>query len=66
MTFDRARKRFLYTHAEKDWRKKESQGPCMAILRSLKLPRTRKAARHPFFKAIKHRGATQLSHDATT
>ena len=66
MTLDRARKRFLYTHARKDGLEKESQSPCMAILRSLKVLRTRKAARHLFFKAIKRRGATQLSHDATT
>ena len=54
MTLDQARKRFLYTHAEKDWFEKKCQGPCMAILRSLKLPRTIKAARHPFFEAIIH------------
>ena len=48
MTLDQARKRFLYTHAGKDWLEKKSQGSRMAILRSLKLPKTRKEARHPF------------------
>ena len=65
MTLDQACKRFLYTPAGKDRLGKKSEDPRMAILRS-QLSRTRKAARQPFFlRAIKHRGATQLSRDAT-
>ena len=61
MILDRARKRFIYTQAGKGWLKKKNQDPRMAILRSLKLPRTGKIAQHPFFS---HK--TQGSHAAIT
>ena len=64
ITLDQARKRFLYTPAGKDWLGKKSQGPRMAILCSLKLSSTGKAARHPFFLSRKTQGATQLSRNA--
>ena len=57
MTLDQARKRFLYTPAGKDWLKKKSQGRRMAILRSIKFPRTKKAARLLFFQGHKMQGS---------